>query len=91
MDPDGLGVLLLPNVIASLFPEAAQQGSGGDPVNFVVYHHNGIARPGSGVHFVRGVAKTTAPKDFGSTPILQAMRTKWSELEVEWAEPPSIS
>eukprot|EP00051_Salpingoeca_urceolata_P013552 m.170361 g.170361 ORF g.170361 m.170361 type:complete len:476 (-) comp17826_c0_seq5:118-1545(-) len=81
MDGDGLGIILLPKFIGVLFPDATETGI---PREFDLLHYNGIAKPGGKVVFVKGKAKCEIPRDFGSTPILQAMRTKWTALELEW-------
>ena len=60
------------------------------PTNFTLYHYNGIAMGGV-VQYVRGVAKIDTPTDFGSTPILQVLRTKWPRLQCEWERAVSIS
>lgn len=87
MDAGGLGVILKPSFLDALFPEA---GDGG-PKDFVVYHYNGIAKPGTPLRYVRGCAKVQPPTDFGSTPIMQCLRTKWQPLDIQWDGPASIN
>lgn len=77
----GGDLILLPSFLAALYPGLAESDV---PSEFVVYHYNGIASPGGLVRYARGVCKSKAPNDFGTRPILQVLRTKWSPLSVEF-------
>eukprot|EP00050_Salpingoeca_kvevrii_P017541 m.66081 g.66081 ORF g.66081 m.66081 type:complete len:227 (-) comp7604_c0_seq1:50-730(-) len=87
MDTTGLGLILLTNFLETLFPGETESMT---PKDFVVFHWNGMSNAGQ---YVRGVAKTVAPQDFGASPIMQCLRTKWSALQIQWETPqdPSIS
>eukprot|EP00037_Helgoeca_nana_P009995 m.87662 g.87662 ORF g.87662 m.87662 type:complete len:459 (-) comp19942_c0_seq5:3419-4795(-) len=74
----GGDVILQSTFLEVLFPGVSQDEV---PQDFVVYHYNGIASPGAMVRFTRGQAKSIAPRDFGSSPILRVLRTKWAQLE----------
>eukprot|EP00035_Acanthoeca_spectabilis_P009958 m.175295 g.175295 ORF g.175295 m.175295 type:complete len:467 (+) comp14888_c0_seq1:39-1439(+) len=77
----GGDVVLLSTFLDVLYPGASADET---PANFVVYHYNGIASPGAVVRFTRGQAKSSAPRDFGASPVLRVLRTKWSALEVDF-------
>ena len=77
----GGDVILLSTFLDVLFPGATNDDV---PHDFVVYHYNGIASPGGVVRFTRGQAKAVAPRDFGSSPIMRVLRTKWAELECKF-------
>eukprot|EP00041_Stephanoeca_diplocostata_P017735 m.363534 g.363534 ORF g.363534 m.363534 type:complete len:237 (+) comp20802_c0_seq4:1188-1898(+) len=80
----GGDIILLTQFLDVLYPNATD-GSADVPSDFVIYHYNGIASPGTGaVTYARGVAKTVSPRDFGTLPIMKVLRTKWNPLDCEW-------
>eukprot|EP00056_Hartaetosiga_gracilis_P005633 m.87068 g.87068 ORF g.87068 m.87068 type:complete len:289 (+) comp12230_c0_seq4:709-1575(+) len=62
----------------------SQQTSADVPTNFVLYHCNGIAKPGDVVRYCRGVAKSINPTDIGQPEIMRCLWTKWNPLDVKW-------
>jgi hypothetical protein len=85
MDGD---IVLLTTFLEVQYP-GIQRDSG--PSDFVLYHYNGIPRGEAPIQYARGTAKTEPPRDFGSTPMLQVLRTRWPRLEVEWSHEVTIS
>lgn len=83
----GGDIVLLSSFLATMYPGKSESDV---PPEFVVYHYNGIAPPGGEVTYCRGVAKSMAPRDFGTTPILRVLRTQWDPLQVEWAKEVTI-
>eukprot|EP00054_Salpingoeca_dolichothecata_P029361 m.230430 g.230430 ORF g.230430 m.230430 type:complete len:259 (+) comp26456_c9_seq2:652-1428(+) len=83
MDPDQMGIILQSQFLAVLYPGEKEET--GPPDNFVLYHYNGIARPGAQIQFIRGVAKSEVPRDFSASgSIMRCLRTKWSKLTIQW-------
>lgn len=70
----GGDIILLTQFLDVLYPNVTD-GSANVPSDFVLYHYNGIASPGVGtVTYARGAAKTVAPRDFGTLPIMKVCR-----------------
>eukprot|EP00055_Hartaetosiga_balthica_P014557 m.80495 g.80495 ORF g.80495 m.80495 type:complete len:427 (+) comp8622_c0_seq3:104-1384(+) len=75
------GIVLASDFLNEVFPNQ----TGADvPTNFVIYHCNGIARPGEEVQYCRGIAKTANPTDIGQPDIMRCLWTKWQPLDVQW-------
>ena len=68
-------------------PQLAQEAGAfeGQPLLHCV-----AGRPGETVAYVRGTAQLTVPRDFGSLALMSVLRTKWDELDCQWATPVSI-
>eukprot|EP00039_Didymoeca_costata_P025271 m.12802 g.12802 ORF g.12802 m.12802 type:complete len:560 (-) comp4733_c0_seq2:884-2563(-) len=81
-------IVLLTNFLEIQYPGISRDSG---PANFTLYHYNGIATASMPLTYTRGVASTSTPTDFGSSPMMQLLRTKWPRLQVEWDGPASIS
>ncbi|EDQ86208.1 uncharacterized protein MONBRDRAFT_28423 [Monosiga brevicollis MX1] len=88
LDRDGLGIVLKPQFLAHFYKA---EGENGTPEQFVVYHYNGIAQPGSVVRFVRGQAKAESPTDVGATDVMRILWSKWTKLQVQWDQSPRVT
>jgi hypothetical protein len=88
IDADGMGILLLSNFLAILFPNAVVND---DVKRFEVFHYNGICRPGGKVQYVHGVARTAPPMDISADEIDRVMRTRWPTLQLTWDAATSIA
>eukprot|EP00056_Hartaetosiga_gracilis_P005632 m.87046 g.87046 ORF g.87046 m.87046 type:complete len:237 (+) comp12230_c0_seq2:709-1419(+) len=75
------GIVLVSDFLSEVFPN---QTSADVPTNFVLYHCNGIAKPGDVVRYCRGVAKSINPTDIGQPEIMRCLWTKWNPLDVKW-------
>lgn len=85
----GGDIVLLTSFLEVQYPGVSRDSG---PTNFTLYHYNGIPYVTNGpVQFVRGVATVSTPTDFGSTPMMQLLRTKWPRLQVEWTNDVKIS
>jgi len=89
VDPDGLGVILLPVFLEEFFPEYSQ----GVPDTFSLYHYNGIRKTGSTGKYNKGEAVLLEGVQgrSDSNQMLQTLQTKWPSIAVDWTSPPSIN
>ncbi|XP_023336532.1 ubiquitin carboxyl-terminal hydrolase MINDY-3 isoform X1 [Eurytemora carolleeae] len=88
VDPDGLGLVLMPLFLEEFFPEF----QGGAPDSFTLYHYNGLSKTGSG-EYIKGEAVLLEGMSgrADNNPMLQTIQTKWPSIAVDWERPPSIN
>ncbi|XP_033103168.1 ubiquitin carboxyl-terminal hydrolase MINDY-3-like [Anneissia japonica] len=87
LDPDDYGIILLSSFMNEFFPDEPDRLI---PVNFPVYHYNGLIRscPESKVKYIEGVAEVPDPQDIqgltDASPVESCLRTKWPTFMVNW-------
>ena len=90
LDPDGLGIILLPQFLDEFYPEDKP-----GPDTFTVFHYNGLVRQESSVVFRRGEAVILEGVSGSSenNAIIETLQTKWRNLSVDWSDgvKPSIN
>jgi len=82
LDPDSLGLILLPQFLEEFFPEENRV-----PDSFSLYHYNGICKPDSTqVTYMKGecVMQEEMVGMAENNAILQTLQTKWRNITVEW-------
>ncbi|XP_048579298.1 ubiquitin carboxyl-terminal hydrolase MINDY-3 [Nematostella vectensis] len=98
LDPDSVGIILLPNFLDDFFPR--ESSSLGRTSPFTVFHYNGLGMRTDGestrkVIYTMGIA-SIEPTDFSSVAeldIVTCLKTKWPGLSVEWQSkyPPTLN
>jgi len=91
LDPDNLGIVLLPQFLEEFFPEETKV-----PDSFTLYHYNGLSKPDNGqVNYVKGecVMLEGMVGMAENNAILQTLQTKWRNIAVDWqgGSKPSIN
>ncbi|KAK3736152.1 hypothetical protein QZH41_015545 [Actinostola sp. cb2023] len=98
LDPDSIGVILLPNFMDEFFPGESIQPLWTDP--FIVYHYNGLGikndmLPSKKVVYIEGMAsiEPTDNSHIAEEEIITCLKTKWSGISVTWQSryPPSLN
>jgi len=82
LDPDSLGIVLLPQFLEEFFPEDKRV-----PDSFTLYHYNGLSKPdGTPVAYVKGEAVMLEGMVgmAENNAILQTIQTKWRNIAIDW-------
>lgn len=82
LDPDGLGIVLLPGFLDEFFPEETL-----GPDTFTLFHYNGLVRSeASHATYSRGDAVILEGMAgmAENNAILQTLQTKWKNISVDW-------
>jgi len=82
LDPDGLGIVLLPQFLDEFYPEERP-----GPDTFTLLHYNGLVRSGGPEPgFVKGEAVILegVAGISDNNAILQTLQTKWKNISVDW-------
>jgi len=82
LDPDSLGIVLLPQFLEEFFPEESRV-----PDSFTLFHYNGLSKPdSSGVTYVQGDAVMLEGMVgmAENNAIIQTLQTKWRNIAVDW-------
>jgi len=82
LDPDSLGIVLLPQFLEEFFPEESRV-----PDSFTLYHYNGLSKPDSRqVTYVQGDAVMLEGMVgmAENNAIIQTLQTKWRNIAVDW-------
>ncbi|XP_031560557.1 ubiquitin carboxyl-terminal hydrolase MINDY-3-like isoform X2 [Actinia tenebrosa] len=98
LDPDSIGIILLPNFMDEFFPgESTSQWTG----PFTVYHYNGLGVKQSDsqlprkVMYSEGIAciEPTDLSHIAEEEIISCLKTKWTGITVTWHSkyPPSVN
>jgi hypothetical protein len=89
VDPDCLGIVLLPLFLEEFFPESGES----IPDTFTLYHYNGLRKSNSAGKFIKGNAillEGVHGKADGNQ-MLQTLQTKWPSIAIDWDTMPSIN
>lgn len=89
VDPEGLGVILMPVFLEEFFPELGS----GPPDTFPLHHYNGLVRPGRTGRYIKGEAVLLEGihGKADNNAMLQTLQTKWPSIAVDWDKEPSIN
>eukprot|EP00092_Neocalanus_flemingeri_P068943 GFUD01084361.1.p1 GENE.GFUD01084361.1~~GFUD01084361.1.p1 ORF type:complete len:440 (-),score=114.09 GFUD01084361.1:267-1586(-) len=82
LDPDSLGIVLLPQFLEEFFPEESRV-----PDSFTIHHYNGLSKPDSTqVTYIKGDAVMLEGMVgmAENNAILQTLQTKWRNIAVDW-------
>ena len=82
LDPDSLGIVLLPQFLEEFFPEESRV-----PDSFTLYHYNGLSKPdGTQVSYIKGdcVMLEGMVGMAENNAIIQTLQTKWRNIAVDW-------
>jgi len=91
LDPDSLGIVLLPLFLEEFFPEEKR-----GPDSFTLFHYNGLVRnDNSSLGFRKGEAVILEGVTgvTNNNQILETLQTKWRNLAIDWTDgsTPSIN
>jgi len=89
LDPDSLGIVLLPLFLEEFFPEEKR-----GPDSFTLFHYNGLVRnDNSSLAFRKGEAVILEGVTgvTNNNQILETLQTKWRNLAIDWTDGPTPS
>lgn len=89
VDPDGLGIVLLPLFLEEFFPEIGETA----PDTFTLCHYNGLRKSNSAGKYIKGNAillEGVHGKADGNQ-MLQTLQTKWPSIAIDWDTAPSLN
>jgi len=86
LDPDNMGIVLLPQFLDEFFPEGVGDRA---PDTFTLFHYNGLIKPGCAQVRYTGGHAVVLEGPAGSAennPVLQTLQTMWPNIVVDWED-----